>query len=94
MNGLKTSNLRVGDRVENLKNASWNANDTADRLDPGDIGVVVEVIAPLRGPVIRDEEDGEMIDTSRDGYARVKWPNYQRHTLVRPEYEGKSWRKV
>ncbi len=93
MNGLKTINLDVGDRVENLKNAQWTADDPSDRIDPGDIGRVVEVFAPMRGPVVRDD-DGEVIDTSRDGYARVKWPKYQRHTLVRPEYENKSWRKV
>jgi hypothetical protein len=93
MNGLKAVDLRVGDHVENLKNSSWSAHDPTDRIDPGDIGVVVEVFAPMRGPVMRDD-DGEVIDTSRDGYARVKWPKCVRHTLVRPEYEGKSWRKV
>jgi len=91
---LKKVDLRVGDNVENLKSASWSAHDPFDRIDPGDVGVVVEVFAPARGPMIRDEEDGETIDTSRDGYARVKWPKCKRHTLVRPEYEGKSWRKM
>ncbi len=97
MRALKTVNLRIGDNVENLKNASWSAHDPTDRIDPGDVGVVVEVFAPARGPLLRSEnEDGEeeVIDTSRDGYARVKWPKCVRHTLVRPEYEGKSWRKV
>jgi hypothetical protein len=79
---MRKIGLRVGDRIENVsRGSSWNADDETDRMDPGDIGRVIEVVQPEDGPVIVDD-DGEEIDTSRDGFARVQWPHYKRISLV------------
>jgi hypothetical protein len=89
---LLTISLKVGDRIVTMAPSQINADDESDRVDTGDVGTIVKVVEPFSGDVI-EADDGDLFDTSRDGYAEVQWPKYKKLALVHPQDEGKYWRR-